>query len=486
MYDLTYNLLVDRVSKRKAQIFSILATSPIPLDVKFLIHQTNFSKRTISDYITEFNKERPYNMELSQNSKNEFTLKTKDPSSISLYLNAITENNPLFFIIERIYDNTFDTIESLSDHLYLSDSSVKRYLAHLKKELNQYDLNLALTPHINIVGDEITIRYFFFRYFRYVFDNSLLPIEAHQTNSVYQTIAKLISESGFALSIDYTRVSNLISIFEQRIKNGHDVLLSENIKKLHRDSDSFARFKRAFLPNFENNPDIGLLSENELMYAYILRLDALTYENQSTFFYADYGSQLAQFEPIVSNFLTQYHLHPGLYINLKITLQAFLMNTTFLTDLAPYYQELDKELHKQIQLSYPDMLKDWLEILDTHKITFKFVNDVAVSLTLITTSFLQMTSKKDLKVLFSFSGDPASIGYYKSTALKVVPRDAEVIFLFNKELNDELLTLLSIDICIVNFRIQAPISVCKVVKLSPIPLEVEWFSLLSTLYNNEK
>lgn len=204
MYDLTYNLLVDRVSKRKAQIFSILATSPIPLDVKFLIHQTNFSKRTISDYITEFNKERPYNMELSQNSKNEFTLKTKDPSSISLYLNAITENNPLFSIIERIYDNTFDTIESLSDHLYLSDSSVKRYLAHLKKELNQYDLNLTLTPHINIVGDEITIRYFFFRYFRYVFDNSLLPIEAHQTNSVYQTIAKLISESGFALSIDYT------------------------------------------------------------------------------------------------------------------------------------------------------------------------------------------------------------------------------------------------------------------------------------------
>lgn len=485
MYDLTYNLLVDRVAKRKAQIFSMLATSPIPLDIHYLIKHTKFSKRTISDYITAFNDERPYNMELSQNSKNEFTLKTKDPSSISLYLNEITENNPLFSIIELIYGNTFETVESLSDHLYLSDSSVKRYLAHLKKELNQYDLNLTLTPHIDIVGNEITIRYFFFRYFRYVFDNSFLPIEEHQTNSVYQTISKLISDSGFALSIDYTRVSNLISIFEQRIKTGNTVLLTESVKKLHRDSDSFARFKRAFSPNFETIPDIGVLSEDELMYAYILRLDALTYENHSTFFYADYGAQLANFEPIVSNFFTKYQLHPGLFINLKVTLQAFLMNTTFLTDLAPYYQELDKELHKQVQLNYPEMLADWLKILDTNQMNFRYIKDVAVSLTLITTSFLQMSSKQDLKVLFSFSGDPASIGYYKSTALKVVPRDAEVIFLSNKELNDELLTLHSIDVCIVNFRIQAPISVCKVVKLSPIPLEVEWFSLLSTLYNHE-
>lgn len=486
MYDLTYNLLVDRVAKRKAQIFSLLATSPVPLDVNFLVSQTNFSKRTISDYITAFNTERPYNMELPQNSQNEFTLKTKDPSSISLYLNAITENNPLFSIIELIYGNTTETIETLADHLFLSDSSVKRYLSHLKKELKKYDLNLTLTPKIDIVGDEITIRYFFFRYFRYAFDNSFLPIKEHQTTLVYQTISKLISDSGFALSIDYTRVSNLISIFEQRIKTGYTVHISENVKALHRDSDSFRRFKRAFLPNFEKKLDTGLLSEDELMYAYILRLDALTYESQSTFFYADYESQIAQFEPVVSKFLTQSNLHPGLYINLKIILQAFLMNTTFLTDLAPYYQELDKELHKQVHLSYPDMVTDWLALLDKHQMKFKFVKDVAVSLTLITTSFLEMSSKKDLKVLFSFSGDPASIGYYKSTALKVVPRDAEVIFLFNKELNDEILDLLSIDICIVNFRIQAPISVCKIVKLSPIPLEIEWFSLLSTLYNHKK
>lgn len=483
MYDLTYNLLVDRVAKKKALIFSLIATSPVPVSINYLEEHSKFSKRTISDYIVLFNSEQPYGMEISLNGKNKFSLQAKKPSAISLYLNTITEANPLFNIIELIYSSTTETVDSLVEKLYLSHSSVKRYLSHLKNELKKYKLRLQLTPNIELRGDECTIRYFFFRYFRYVFDNSVLPTQPHQTEMVYNTLSKLIDDSGFALSIDYTRAVNWISIFEQRIKNGYSVHFPEHIMNLHRNSDSFSRFKKAFIPNFKNNPNINSISEHELMYVYIMRLDTLTYERHSTFFYADYTSELAHFEPLVSDFFAKQVLHPGLYINLKIALQAFLMNTTFLTDLAPFFQELDNELHIQVQHNHQEILNNWLTVLNQHDMKFEFLKDVAVGLTLITISALQMSSKKDLKVLFSFSGDPSTITYYKSIAIKVVPRDAEVIFVFNKQLTNEFLDMLSIDVCIVNFRIQDTITACTLVRLSPIPLEVEWLTVLSYLYD---
>ncbi|MEG2937912.1 MAG: hypothetical protein RR812_05845, partial [Vagococcus sp.] len=315
-----------------------------------------------------------------------------------------------------------------------------------------------------------------------VHDNSILQVRTDQGQSIYKTIASIANAAGFALNVDYPRAIYWTAILEQRVKNGHGIYIKDSIQNIHKNSTSFFQFKKAFLENFSSNPVLSSLSESELIYAFIVRLDTLTYETNSAFFMNDYMEELVQFDGPISAFLSKRKLHPGLYHELKISLQAFLLNTTFLTELTPFFQQLDDELLVQVQHNYPDILNDWVSILDNYHIQFEFLTYIAVSLTLITVSYLQLNPKKKKKILFSFSGNASTINYFKSIALRIVPRDSEAIFIFNQSLSDTLLLNLNIDICVVNFFDHSPISICPVVKLSTIPLEIEWTNLLSYLY----
>lgn len=481
MYNLAYNLLIDKVIKRKIRIFSILARSSSPLSIDLLINNSGSSRRTITNYITSFNTEKPYGMEIMISSTNEVALANTAPSAISAYINHITQENVLFYIIEHLYSGTTETIESLSDKLYTSESSIKRYLQHLKTELKKYDLNIQTSPYIDIIGNQSTVRLFFFRYFRYVHDSYFLRIKPNQSLTISTILSSIIAESGYALDIDYPKAIYWFAIFQHQIKNGYTLTLPESVLNLHRNSSSFLRFKKVFIPNFKSFISEEELSESELIFAFLVRLDALRYESNSVYFMEDYLSELNQFESLVSEFLMKNKLHPGLYHELKLSLQAYLLNTTFLSDLSPCFQKIDSELHTQVKNNYPDILNDWLSILVDYKQNFDFLHDVAISLSLITISYMQQT-KAPKKILFSFSGEASTINYYKSIALKVIPRDAEVHFIFNKLITDTLLKNLSIDVCIVNFIVSSPITVCPLIQLSTVPIETEWAILLSYLY----
>lgn len=475
MNNLTFNLLVDRIIKRNVAIFSILARHTDPIDLDFLIYHSKYSKRTILTFVASFNSENPYDMEIIQQSTNTLILKIDNPSAISLYLNSITKDNILFDIIDCIYFDNFETIESISEKLYISESTLKRYLTHLKKVLKKYNLFVQLTPYVAIIGDEATIRYFYFKYFRYVHDKSTLPIRVDLAQAIFETISSISRDMGFALNVDHPRATYWTAIVEHRVRNGHHIILNDSLLETHQHSASFSKFKKYFQLNFKNNSILSSLSHSELVYAFIIRLDTLSYESNTAFYMNDYIFDLVQFEPIIATFFNARKLHPGLNHELKMSLQAFLLNITFLTELSPFFQKLDEDLFNQSQHNYPDIFNEWLQLLKEYHLDFKFSKYVAISLTLITVSYLKFSHPKN--ILFSFSGDASTINYFKSIALKFVPSDAIVTFIFNQSLTDELLQSLNIDVCILNFIPHSPITVCPTIQLSTIPLEMEWEAL---------
>ncbi len=477
MNTLIYELLVDKGIKRRITILNNLAGNNLPVSVDYLADLTNTSKRTLLQDVSYFNEDNPFDMQITKNERNELILESENPMLVAKYVDYISKDSPLFTVIEACYSGNIKSIEEIADNLFVSVTTLKKHLAIFKKILKDFNLQLQLSP-LEITGDESSIRYFYFQYFKYGNDHYSLSIRKDQINDVHKVIDIINSDFGLFLNVDYNRLNIWLAIFEQRIKLRRYAYISENIMEKHRNSNSYITFKNAFSFSFNSNPYLKNLPESELIYAFITRLDAILYETKSVFFMDDYATNLLKYENCVNSFLRLNGLHTGIYNDLKITLQAYLSNTESLSDLTPYFEQINDELLAQVEKSHSSMHGDWYKVLMENKHTFVHTYEIAAKLTLITLS--NLTIKKN--ILFSFTGEPAALIFYKSIALKITPSDMVAIFIFNEKINDHLIKKLSIDICIYNYILDEELTLCTSIRISNVPKINEWNYLLTKLF----
>lgn len=483
MNQLGYNLLIDKGIKRRIMMLINLVGSTMPLSLDYLAELSGASKRTLLFDISHFNEENLFEMQITKNDRNELTLTYKNPMLIPEYIDTISKDSPLFTIIESCFSGHVKSIEETADDLFLSITSLKKYLTILKRVLKNFDLQLQLSP-LEITGNESAIRYFYFHYFRYANDHYNLLIREDQSISVHKVANILVTDFGLVLNIDYNRLLTWLVVFEQRIKLGRFTYISEDIIEKHRLSPSYIKFKNAFLFSFHANQYLNNLPESELIYAFITRLDTIYYETKAAYFMEDYSHNLLKYETCINDFFRLNNLHVGINIDLKTALQAYLSNTESLSDLTSHFQQINEELLLQVKEHHSSMHTDWHELLIENKFNFQYPLDIAAKLTLITVSFLK-NNRKTKKILFSFTGEPAALIFYKSVAIRVIPSDMEAIFIFNESINDHLIKKRSIDLCVHNYVLQEEITLCKSIKLSNVPKENEWIYLLTTLFKSD-
>ncbi len=77
---------------------------------------------------------------------------------------SLLANEPLFILLENIFIGELKTIDEWADCLFLSKSTLSKYLQRIHEQLARFDLQLALDP-VNIVGEEADIRNFFCTFF---------------------------------------------------------------------------------------------------------------------------------------------------------------------------------------------------------------------------------------------------------------------------------------------------------------------------------
>ena len=70
------------------------------------------------------------------------------------------ENEPLFHIIDGIFQRQIKEIGEWADQLHFSESSLLRYFKMVENELARYRLTLSLKK-VDFIGKEIDIRSFF-------------------------------------------------------------------------------------------------------------------------------------------------------------------------------------------------------------------------------------------------------------------------------------------------------------------------------------
>lgn len=475
MNDLGHRLLIDSGKKRQIDILTILMDSEIPVSLASLSEECHVTIKTIQ-------KDTQLLIELFPHQlfyENNFLSLKQNPDMLLLtkYIRSMIRNSPLFAILEAIFNGKYITISGLLEEWYVSESTLRKYIAQLKEVLDGYDIELNTNP-LFLIGNEVNIRYFYFHFFDYhYFDYE----EIHHSNfssvnnhNPFENFGKSYSQ---LLNINYQTLEKWLFIIKRRISMKKFIQLDDKIIDKYARHSSFITLKKNVAPEVisENEP----ISDSEFVFLYLVLINNVTYDINSMSFTNELVKEFKRFEPLVNLFFDTINLNYSVNMDLKILLTGFLVNLDALSDASEIFQTANSYLKNCIEKKYSNMLSIWYKILKNNA-SFTHNYDMAIKLTVFTVS--KMNTVK--KVLFLISGSPAVVSYAKYLAFKNLPQKTEAVFLLNQPFKPELIEKMNIDLLVCNFTVSEPLKNCDMYFFANILSDKEWSSF--RLFLDEK
>lgn len=486
MNELGYLLIVDKQVKRKIDIVNALMHGIKPIKIADLAQICSTSTRTISSELKKIASELPENATLDYINTEGVILNAENVFLVSNYIDSLLEGNPLYHVVESIFENQQLSIEDYAFATHISDSTMRIYLNLLKKILESYFLELQISPFITIIGNEVDIRFFFFQYFRHAHDSSLVHPSEEQYEMIQSLMINAQKKYATQLNLDYYRLSNWLMIFEKRIETGHLVTIDSSIKNKHDKIEANQYLRAALKKYYENNKRVKKIPEDELVFTTVIKLDSIVYENGENIYSREYKHILNSFDHLLEDFSAETpHIGTGSKTELESLVRAYLTNTYLLSDLSILFQRATLSMKEHAKKYYLKTFHLWEKILSKNLLevfpTAHFIEDIAVNLTILCIAYLRLHEVENTNVLVSLTGTPTSLMYYKSAILNIVPNGITPYFIFNKPLNNYLIHALDIDLCIYNYELDIELTCEHSIRIPNAPTELEWIKLLPEL-----
>lgn len=473
-------LVLNTTTKRKMNLLDYLLTGP--KSIQETSNELKVSEKTVRRLVSFLEEELPKEIRLDVLRSSVLVLEVSDYFVYSSLMKSWASESPLYNIIETLFYSEHLTIGEYSDHLFLSETTIRTYLKQLETLVDEYKLKLNLSPVVSLVGDEENIRYFYFHF--YFYSGELIAENPrHQANAqgIYNYLDYLSMEFQIPLYIDYTRLLIWMFVIETRLSQGNSVVLDEKLIGRHWNTHYFQQFLKAFNLFFSSNEIWKNGSKSELVYAYITRLSTVVYEDGKPYFMGEYIKELENFEVIVSNFLKKFDVNRVVYSEMEFKLKSYLANLFFLSESTTLHQKI--VIEPDFPSTYESVYQLWLELLEDSEWAYK--KDVALNLTYIVCSSFMKKDYKYKNILFVLTGEPVLIPYYKQLIHRLLPQEANAHYLFNKPISKDLLQALDIDIIISNIALnlnKIQEKQCTLIRLSDNPDEKEWAALVKKLY----
>lgn len=487
MNRLSYQLIIDKRIKRQISIMSILSIAKYPVTFEELSEKIGVTERTLSDDVKNLIDQLPEEIEIQLIPKVGINLVWKSSYLLSDFISKLADNNPIFEIIENLFLGVEKNVEDYASHLFLSESTLKKKLSILKKVLKTYYLDLSLRP-LKIIGSEFNIRGFFFAYFRDTKKSSFVSPQKKQLVIQTSIVESLKLNYDFALHSDYRRALHWLIITEQRILSNQPVIINPSLIAEQQKKESYIRFKKIYTQQIATSLNLGILSEDEIVFAYLVRLDTVVYTQNSD------PALIMMYEEIIpdkimADFLAKYagvfNLSTASDCELIQSTKAFLSNIFLLTKLSPLFQKNSFELNQKIKTLHSFTYSKCIDLITTTEffkfINIKYIEDVAASLTLVIAAHIYEKNLIGKKILFSLTGESTYLNYFIMLSNCFLPRNLDIIFSFNERITNNLLTEKEVDLWVHNYPIDYVLQDCVSFQISPIPSIDEWTLLIKLL-----
>jgi hypothetical protein len=166
-------------------------------------------------------------------------------------------------------------------------------------------------------------------------------------------------------------------------------------------------------------------------------------------------------------------------------ISAFLINLSSLNQLSPLFEKVSYPLKNFIKSTQKELFVLWYDYLKKSAAVFPvtYLEDVAVSLTMLSFSIFDKEKQKKPHVLFSFQGESGYDEYLVHSSKMMIPEHVQTDYHLHGVVTEEIIKEKQTDLVVCNYElpfIENP--PCKIMRLSYIPTMSEWMQMKAVLY----
>ncbi|WP_187121197.1 helix-turn-helix domain-containing protein [Listeria booriae] len=480
-------LIAEKKVRRQIKVLQKIYDAKFPITVDEIAEDLDISKRTLSRDIKDIEHSFPEQEVLELNTVYGYSI---DHSHyVDDLIARISEESPLLLIVNGVFQEEFKSIDEWADELFISTSTLHRYLTYLKKLLKEFKLYLSLTP-IAFLGDEVNIRHFFFNFFYSMNDISTL---SHPTESEYEFHIKVLAEyDGITKRSNYSQYRRgmyWLMVVNTRIKQGHFVKINPELKKIQKQMETYqvlVQVVESLLPIMV----VDDLPEDEMVYIDLLTLDIFVYlEDRVTSGFHSKAEMDA-----VDDFLAKAFQVLGIDAIEASDLRIFISyfrNQILLSKLTPLFQKNVYEVNQFIKNGHKVLFYKWVDLLQNDSIkqiaNIEYVEDVAVNLTMFThcMAYNKHFKSRERHILFTFDGPNAYLNYLATLVEKFNIKNVRITLLTNYHVTNELVKERQVDVVVCNYKDDNEILDCEVYKAERVPTENDWEQIRNIIFMDE-
>jgi|GEM_PF-5764399 len=477
-----------------------LAKFDNPISICDLAKKHAVSTKTLQASIAELQETLPSSFSIIK-SDNKYSLCCTPGDSIESYISNMAQSTATFQFINGIFRGKKLTLFEWANMLFQSETTMRRRFAHINKILKAYNCKLSATPYVQIVGNEVSIRHFYYCYygeFRNLFvvttDSMFINPELQKTYT--QLVQQFTKKNNVTkMPFNYRQLFRWLAVSMERINQKHySKLDAKFIKKIQR-CPFFVEFKNLLQEVMKKNFCYYELPEPDIVWLYAIASHSFTY-------YIEDEGNIDESKFIPSEEFLVEHLHIREFVRkaikqfhsvteqkdarLSLLLTAFLINMKLLTELSPQLQQAMPAIMTFVENNHPALLQRWQDIFAAAQPEELFPDadkfSLAITCTLISHTVLQTKEQKTKRVLFAFSGEPGLSAYLTNLSKKYLPTDFLANYVFEEQLDDRLINKYAADLVVCNYNDQTQLNAAPTFILSFLPTEKEWLNLRDVLW----
>lgn len=474
MNNFSLSIIADKKIRRQIHLVERIMESPYPISLEEIATEFDVSVRTLERDITEINAVDKHF--IVQHKAVGYEI--ENTVLIDDLLLDISEQSPLFVIVQNIYEEIYLTIDEWADDLFLSSSALYRYLSSLKNILKDFNLTLSLTP-VKIEGAEVDIRYFYFYFFYSTNDISPKYRPGQELFDIFKkNYDFFIENTDIEGSVQHRSILYWIMIVNKRIEQGHHITIPEEVKEKQKQSLTYRYIDKLAHEILVVAPK-SAIPVDEIMFLDMLILDNYMYKEGVAGPIEErlYPFLTKDLNVFVNDFFAQENLAKPSDATLYL-FTFYIRNILLLTQLTPLFQKNFFEVNQFVKSTHYQIFKKWMHAVSTSEITdfknIKYMEDVCVNLTMFTLYAKNKDVASMPHILFSFDGKTAYLNYLHMFVENFMGGNTKVTFSYNKHITNELAIELGVDLIVKNYKETSEQFDCQTYKTSRHPTTKDW------------
>ncbi len=483
MRDLQLQLINDRSTARRFQLLAIIEREQF-VTTQYIATQLGVSQRTILTDIQllkdHFGESAAFD---ASNTGYQFT--ELDITAYNQKKQTLLDNEPLYEIISNIFYGELDTLEDTAHYLNYSPGSLRRILQSAQSVLRQYGLVFQMNP-IQIVGEEIAIRKFFFDFY---YEGSQTPHTLHPPKGFHALFLQQLSDAADKIELDtgvgiasfYYR----IYIAFERYRQGYRINLPPNLETIIWQENDFARLY-SFIITLGEAFDYSLSKTEVAAIHYdLLTQRAVRPIENEIIFYARFRIW-PEIETIAKEYAASLSYEGWDQYTLVTFYKSFFLGMKIKELISPVMNKTMGDTILAIRANQPNELQNNLLFLEQHAknlpISIKYREDAAASLTTFA-DLLSHAYAPQKNIYFILEGDTLTRQSIISKAKQFFGRHHHLTFLPIWDLSQEQLQEAAIDLIVTNYSpyITDYVAANPYVLINAVPKAKDWQTICSHL-----